>query len=281
MIEIGKFNKLIAQERKEPGYFLIDAEDEDRILLPNSAIPEDLKDGDEIEVFIYNDSEDRPIATTLVPKIVLNDFGVLEVKQTTNFGAFLDWGLSKDLLLPFKEQNRKVEEGEKVLVYLYLDEESDRLVATVKLSRYLIESPLLVSEGEEVDIIIWKRTDLGYKVVINETHQGLIYKDDAYVKLNIGDRMKATIDKIREDFKIDVRIREKGYAAISDEASKIVEALKSAGGSLPYHDKSKPEEIYSYFGISKKVFKKAIGGLYKNKMISISTEGIKLVKQDS
>jgi len=277
MIEIGKLNTLTAQERHEPGYYLIGPDEDDRILLPNSAIPDDLKDGDEIEVFVYNDSEDRPIATTLTPKLMLNDFGVLEVKQVTNFGAFLDWGLAKDLLIPFKEQNRKLEEGEKVLVYLYLDEESDRLVATVKLSRYLVESPILVEEGEKVDIIIWKKTDLGYKVVINETHQGLIYNDDTYVKLKTGDRMKATIDKIREDFKIDVRIREKGYESISSEADKIVEALKKAGGTLPYHDKSQPEEIYKFFGVSKKVFKKAIGGLYKHKIITISPEGIALI----
>ena len=250
------------------------------MLLPNKYIPQDVKEGDEIEVFVYKDSEDRPVATTLTPKIQRHDFAFLEVKDVNNYGAFLDWGLEKDLMVPFFEQAVKMEAGKSYVVYLFLDQETDRLVATSKVEDFLEDEDIELEEGQEVDLLVYKKTDLGYKVIINNLFEGLIYHNEIFQPVQIGDKLKGYIKTLREDKKIDVILQKTGYKNIIEPNSeKILEAIKKHDGFLPLNDKSSPDEIYKSLGMSKKVFKKAIGALYKQKVIIIEKDGIYLKKQ--
>jgi len=276
MIKIGEYNTLKILRETEPGLYLGD-EGEDVVLLPHKYKPEAYEIGDELTVFVYLDHEERPIATTLEPFIHLNTFSYLECKAVTEVGAFMDWGLEKQLFVPFKEQARPMTEGSWYIIYMYLDEVTNRLVGSSMTNKFLQNDTITVSPMEEVDILVTHITEIGANVIINGIHKGLIYMEDIFEDIRTGDEFKAYIKNIREDKKIDVVLQIPGYGSIEPNANYIREELEAAGGFLPLHDKSDPEEIRNQLGMSKKSFKKAIGTLYKDKQILIKEDGIELI----
>ncbi len=275
MIEIGIFQNLQAVRSTPHGMILHDAEGDD-VLLPKKYQPAQLQEGDYIEVFVYTDSEDWPIATTQQPLAVRNQFAYLTVKEVSSLGAWMDIGLDKDLLVPFSEQPHKLHAGESCPIYVYLDETTNRLVGSARLRRFLDQSELSVSEGEAVNLFLTGRSDLGMKAIVNERHEGLIFDSDIFGPLQPGQRLRAYIKKIREDNKLDLRLQPKGYAKVEPNADKILHELREAGGFLPLHDKSDPDAIREQLHMSKKTFKKAIGGLYKEGQIVLEDHGIRL-----
>lgn len=274
-MELGCYNTLEILRDTEPGLFLGD-EEGNEVLLPNRYVPEQFEIGEQIEVFVYLDNEERPVATTDKPFIKRGDFALLRCNQVTTFGAFLDWGLVKELFCPFKEQAFKMKPGQWYLVYCYLDEESQRLVASSKTKRFLDNSQLTVQKFDEVDIIISHPSEKGMNVIVNKIHSGLIYEDEIFSTLNIGDEMKAYVKKVRPDNKLDISLNPIGYKNIEPSAHKVLEQLKANEGFLPLHDKSNPETIKKSLQMSKKSFKKAIGNLYKQHLIEIKPDGIYL-----
>lgn len=275
--KIGEFNKLIAARQEPQGFYLRGDDPFKQVLLPNAYVPEGFKEGDELEVFIYLDNEERLTATTLVPKIKLNDFACLMVDQVNRMGAFMDMGLVKQLLVPYKEQAITMEEGRSYVVYMYLDDKTRRLVGTSKFDRYLSNDDLTVEEGDEVDLLVLHSSHLGTNVIINKKHKGLIFKSDVNQPLKIGQELKGFIKTIRDDKKIDVILQAQGVASFEPNAEKLLEILKRSNGFLDLHDKSDPEEISKRLLMSKKSFKRAIGNLYKEKKIVIESNGIRLV----
>ncbi|MCK5822909.1 MAG: GntR family transcriptional regulator [Bacteroidales bacterium] len=276
MTEIGKINKLQILREVDFGVYL-DGDDYGEILMPKKYLPENYKIDDFIEAFVYLDSEDRIVATTEKPYAMVDDFAFLKVVAVNEFGAFLDWGLIKDLLVPFNQQKQKMEEGQSYLVYIYLDEKSERIAASSKLDKFLDKQPVDYKEGQEVNLIISKQTNIGYKAIINNTHWGVIYKNEVFQTLTKGQKIKGYIKKIREDEKIDLSLYKKGYEKVDDSLNIILEILENHDGFISVTDKSSPETIYEMFGISKKTYKKSIGALYKKKLISIENNGIKLI----
>jgi len=279
MLFIGKYNTLTIERVTSVGMFLSDVEGEE-VLLPNQYLTDDMHVEDVIKVFVYLDSEDRPVATTETPKIIRNEFAVLQVKDVSEHGAFLDWGLIKDLFVPFREQSVSMEIGDWHVVYLYLDQKSSRLIASTKIDRFLENERLTVKEGDEVDLIIYQKTDLGYNTIVNQYHKGLIYGNEVFKDLKIGDKLKGFVKKIRPENKLDISLNKSTTEQIEPAAQNILDELKNAGGFLNLSDGSSPEEIHKRLEISKKVFKKAIGGLYKNGTIRIAPEGIYLLGKD-
>ncbi|GLB49165.1 CvfB family protein [Neptunitalea lumnitzerae] len=279
MIQLGVFHKLPILRERSVGLYLGDInKEEDQILLPSKYVPEDFTIGDELEVFCYLDHEERPIATTLKPFITLNEFALLKVLEVNKYGAFLEWGLEKNLFVPFREQARKMVEGKWYLVYLYLDETTNRLVASSKTNNFISNEELTVEKFDEVDIIVSRYTDLGVEVIINNKHKGLVYNNEIFEDLSLGEKRKGVIKKIREDNKIDVSLQQIGFKNIEPSSAKVLEFLERNNGFLGLHDKSSPEDIEAILGMSKKSFKKSIGHLYKEKVIVIEENGIKLVK---
>ncbi len=276
MIQLGKFSTLKAYRYKDQGWYLED-DQEDEVLLPNKYVPNGFEMGEEIEVFVYTDSEDRLIATTERPKIVVGEFAYLEVVQVTKFGAFLDWGLDKNLLVPFSQQKRNMEEGEWHVVYLYCDEITDRLVASAKWHKFVDSKEISVKDGEEVDLLVAHPTDLGWNVIINNRHAGLIYNNEIFQPIYTGDRVKGYVKQVRPDNKIDVSLEQQGFSRIEPNAQKILEILKKEKGFLNLTDKSDPELIKRRLSMSKKTFKKAIGTLYKQRLIRLEKDGTYLV----
>ncbi len=277
MLFIGKYNTLTINRVTSVGLYLRDAEEEEEVLLPNKYVMDDMKLDEQIRVFVYNDSEDRPVATTQQPKLIRNEFGYLEVKDVSSNGAFLDWGLEKDLFVPFREQPVPMRVGQKYIVYLYLDRRTDRLLASAKWKKQVENERLLVKEGDEVDILIAERTDLGYNVIVNNFHIGLVYYNEVFRKLGIGDQLKGYVKTIREENKLDISLEKPGYERVEGYAGDILDRLKANGGFLALSDKSEPELIVQQLEMSKKNFKKAIGGLYKQGLIQIGEDGIRLI----
>ena len=275
MIKLGEFNTLTIDRRLEQGFYLID-ETQDSVLLPNRYITDEMQIGDLVDVFVYNDSEDRIVATTLEPMITLNKFADLKVVSVSDHGAFLDWGLAKDLFVPFREQATGMKEGQSYIVYLYLDTETDRLAASSKIDKYVRSDKPPFQEKEEVDILITYRSDIGVNVIINDQYKGVLYENEIFQEVQPGQRMKGFIKKIREDNKIDVGLQRSGYENVLPNEQKILAKLKEANGFLALGDKSSPEEIIAALGMSKKVFKKAIGSLFKQRVIRIEEKGISL-----
>lgn len=279
MIEIGKFNELEILRHTSVGLYLGDGTGED-VLLPNKYCPDDIEQGDKLNVFVYRDHEERKVATNLTPKILLNDFALLKVTAVSNVGAFLDWGLEKDLMVPFNEQREKMEEGKWYLVYMNIDKKTDRLYASNKIDKFLQNESLIVAEGDEVDIIVMQKTDLGFSVVVNKEHKGLVFNNEIFKTIKIGDKLKGFVKNIRDDNKIDVSLQPLGYDKFNDpNCELILTQLDRSKGFLSITDNSSPDEIYSTLGISKKAFKKAIGSLYKQRKITISQDGITLIDQ--
>lgn len=272
MLKLGEFNNLTISRRVTIGLFLTDGVQD--VLLPKKYIPETIEIGASLKVFIYLDQQQRPIATTLRPYIRLNDFSYLRVNHTNKFGAFMDWGLEKDLFVPFAEQSTKMETGKRYLVYLFLDEKSNRLVASSKLNRFLSQETPIYSENEEVEVIVKNATDLGYNVIVNKKHQGLVYKNEVFETLRPGDKHKGFIKHVRPDGKIDVGLTPTFLNAQQDFVQIVLDALQSNHGFLPLHDKSSPEDVQNIMKMSKKNFKKAVGHLYKNQKIMINENGI-------
>lgn len=275
MIHLGQLNTLEILRETPPGLFLGDDEGNE-ILLPNKYVPASFEIGDKLTVFAYLDSHERPVTTTLKPYMKVNEFGLLRVTALSDYGAFLDWGLEKDLFVPFKEQARDMEEGKRYVVYCYLDEETNRLVGSSKTNKFLSNDELTVERFEEVDLMVSRFTDLGVEMIINQKHKGLVYNDEIYRELKLGEKLKGVISKIREDNKIDLSLQKIGYKNIEPSAQVVLDALERNGGSLPLHDKSDPEEIKKRLNMSKKSFKKAIGSLYKQEQITINTDSIEL-----
>lgn len=275
MLHLGIKNTLRILRGIGVGMFLGDDEGND-VLLPKKYVPENAIVGDDIEVFIYRDSEDRIIATNLEPKIQLNQFACLQVKSVTAIGAFLDWGLEKDLFVPFREQNKKMEEGRWYAVYLYLDEETDRLVASCKVNRYFEKENIDLQIGQEVDLLIFEETDLGLNAIINNKYKGLIYENEIFQRIKIGTRTKGFVKNIRDDNRIDLSLQKQGYANVEPNAERILEKLKANNGFLDVTDKSDANYVMYQLEMSKKTFKKAVGALYRQKTIRIEEDGIYL-----
>lgn len=276
MAQIGKLNHLEVLKELDFGIYL-DGGDLGEILMPKRYVPEGTMLGDFIEAFIYLDSEDRLIATTEKPLAQIEEFALLEVVSVTPVGAFLNWGLPKDLFVPFREQRKPMELGKKYLVYVYLDTDSKRIAASSKIENYLDNIPVDYDENEEVDLIIVNETDLGYNAIIDYSHLGVLYKNEVFQELNPGDRVQGYIKKIRPDGKIDLRLDKIGYEKITSFVDRIIVELQKNKGFLPLTDKSSPEEIYKTFKISKKNFKAAIGALYKKRFIALEDNGIRLL----
>lgn len=275
MVKVGGYNVLKVLRSVEFGVYLDDGKE--GILLPRRFVPAGTKDGDMIKVFVYHDSDDRIIATTQQPKGVLGDIVKLRAVSVTPQGAFLDWGLMKDLFVPKSKQQTTMRPNGEYLVKIYLDEQTGRVAATEKLEPFLSNEQLTVKEMDEVDLIVYRRTDIGYVMIINNKHTGVLHFNEIYRNITAGDKFRGFIKKIYpEDNKIDVVAGKSGYKRVEDESGKIIRLLQENGGYLPYYDKSDPEEIYSFFGMSKKTFKMTIGNLYKQKKISLEKTGIRL-----
>jgi predicted RNA-binding protein (virulence factor B family) len=277
VIEIGKYNELTILRYTSVGLYLGDDNGED-VLLPNKYCPKDFKVGEKLTVFVYLDFAERKVATNLIPGIQLHEFALLKVTDVADVGAFLDWGLEKDLMVPYREQRQKMEMGRWYVVYLDIDKETNRLYASNKINKFLSNELLTVKEGDMVNILVAQKTDLGYSVIVNNRHKGLVYQGEFFQKLNIGDVLNGYIKKIREDHKLDISLQPIGYDHYNDaNAEKILQKLKAQAGFLTTTDKSPPEEIYAQFGMSKKAFKKAIGALYKKRKIIFESGGIKAI----
>ncbi|PZD78331.1 S1 RNA-binding domain-containing protein [Mesonia sp. K7] len=278
MLAIGEFHTLEIDRDTAPGLFLKDNVGNE-VLLPNKYKPESFEIGDEIKVFVYLDHEERPVATTLNPYVHLDDFAFLKCVEVSKIGAFLDWGLEKHLFVPFKEQAYPMKKEEWYLVFCYLDEETNRLVASSKVNHFLDNSEITVEPYEEVELIVTNKTDLGFNVIVNKLHQGLIYHDEIFQDLKTGDQLTGWVKKTRKDNKIDITLQRPGYRSIEPNTETILNELVLNDGFLPLHDKSSPEEIKDILQMSKKSFKKAVGTLYKKKKIDIKPNGIELRKK--
>ncbi|HMH31464.1 MAG TPA: S1-like domain-containing RNA-binding protein [Puia sp.] len=272
MITAGQYHVLKVVKKVEFGLYL-DAEGTE-LLLPKRFAPKTAQPGDALKVFVYHDSENRLIATTQEPKGIVGDIVALHVVSVTRQGAFLDWGLMKDLFLPASQQRVKVLKGQSVPVLIYIDQQTGRAAATEKFGHLLSNDELSVKEKDEVDLFVYRKTELGYEVIVNNKHLGLMHSGDVFGSIRIGDRLKGFIKKIRTDNKIDVMPGQSGYKRVENETDKILRLLQENNDYLPYDDKSEPEKIYDFFGMSKKTFKMAIGALYKQRKISFGKNGI-------
>jgi hypothetical protein len=275
MVKVGNYNVMKVLRAVDFGVYLDDGAE--GILLPKRFMPEGLKIGDEIKVFVYHDSEGRLVATTQQPKGVVGDIVKLKAMTVTNQGAFLDWGLMKDIFVPKSKQVSGMREGAEYLVKIYLDEQTGRVAATEKIEPFLSNENLTVKEKDLVDLVVYRRTDIGYLVIINNVHTGVLHFNEIYQNIGVGDKFQGFIKTIRPENKIDVVLGKPGYNRVEDEVSKILRLLHENSGYLPFHDKSDPEEIYSFFGMSKKAFKMATGNLYKQEKITFTKTGIKLI----
>jgi predicted RNA-binding protein (virulence factor B family) len=277
-INVGQFNLMRVDRKVDFGFYMDDGAE--GILLPKRFVPSGLQVDDTISVFVYHDSDNRLIATTQEPFAVVGDIAALKVVAITKQGAFLDWGLMKDLFVPVSQQLSSMRLGGKYLVKLYLDKQTGRVAATEKIDNQISNDILTVKEGEKVKLQVYRESDIGYVVIVNQVHQGLVYKNEVFTHLHIGQMIEeGFIKKIREDNKLDIGIGKQGVEKLDDDQVKLIQLLKLHKGFLPYHDKSSPEDIYAFFGISKKAFKMNVGILYKAKKITIEDGGIRLVPE--
>jgi hypothetical protein len=277
-INVGQFNLMRVDRKVDFGFYMDDGAE--GILLPKRFVPAGLQIDDTISVFVYHDSDNRLIATTQEPFAVVGDIAALKVVALTNQGAFLDWGLMKDLFVPVSQQLSSMRLGGKYLVKLYLDKQTGRVAATEKIDNQISNDILTIKEGEKVKLQVYRESDIGYVVIVNQVHQGLVYKNEVFTHLHIGQMIEeGFVKKIREDNKLDIGIGKQGVEKLDDDQVKLIQLLKLHKGFLPYHDKSSPEDIYAFFGISKKAFKMNVGILYKAKKITIEDGGIRLIPE--
>lgn len=275
MIEIGRYNTLRIVAKNSDGLSLSDGDTE--ILLPYLDVPKDAELGDDLSVFVYVNKEGRKVATTQQALAEVDDFAFLTVVDATDDGAFLDLGIGKDVYVPVREQKRPMQIGQGYVVYLYLDESNQRMLASSRLDKFIEEEDFDFDEGDEVSLLISEQTDLGFNAIINNRYIGLLYHNELFANLQAGDKRKGWIKKVRVEGKIDLTLQPTGYGHILDTKDVILKELKENGGKIALGDKSTPEDIYAYFQISKSAFKKAIGGLYKERLITISDDEIKIV----
>jgi predicted RNA-binding protein (virulence factor B family) len=273
---VGQTLELEALKDTPQGVYLLTPDDKE-LLLPNKYVPTDLKIGDKIEVFIYTDSEDRPIATTLEPKVKLNQCAFLKAVDVNQYGAFFDWGMEKDLLVPFSEQFIRVIGGKSYLIYLYKDEITNRMVGTTKMGRFIRKNKLEIKTGEQVDLLVSGETEIGYKVIVNNKHYGMVFKNEVFKKINLGDELTGYLQRVRADDKLDITLNSSSLSEVEVLANKVYERLLKEDGKLNFSDKSAPELIYKEFQVSKKAFRRAVGLLYKERKIVITPEEITLV----
>ena len=276
-IELGKFNQLEVVKEVDFGLYL-DGGEEGEILLPTRYVSEGCQVGDMLNVFLYLDIDERLIATTLTPLVQVGQFACLEVAWVNQFGAFLNWGLMKDLFVPFSEQKMKMQVGRKYVIHAHLDDESYRIVASAKVERYLSKDIPDYAPGTEVDILIWQKTDLGFKAIIDNKHSGLLYENEIFCTLETGMQMRAFVKQVREDGKVDLILQKPGFEKIDDFSKTLLDYIKEHGGRIHLNDKSPAEDIYDTFGDSKKTFKKGVGDLYKKRLISLQENGITLAE---
>ena len=276
MINVGTYNELEVVKELEFGIYLREGDVE--ILMPTKWVPKGTKIGDFLNVFIFRDSDDRLIATTVKPFATSDTFAFLEVKQVNNIGAFLDWGMDKDLLVPFREQPNRMDPGKSYVVFVYVDEDTNRLVASAKLNRYIERENIEVREGDIVELLIYSETDLGYNAIINNRYSGLIYKNEIYEAIRVGDKVQGFVKCVREDNKIDLSLQKSGYELVDDVKWRILKMMKEDNGFLSLNDNSSPEEIKAKLQISKKAFKKAVGALYRERLVKLTNKGVELVK---
>lgn len=275
MIKLGKYNELEVAKQTDFGIYLRQGTIE--VLMPTKWVPQNTRIGDMLNVFVFRDSEDRLIATTVQPYATADTFAFLEVKQVNDTGAFLDWGMDKDLLVPFREQPHRMQPNKSYVVYVYVDETTNRLVASAKLNKFISREPNDIEEGDIVELLVYSETELGFNAIINNRYIGLLYKNEVFETIRIGDKLKGYIKHIREDNKIDLSLQKSGYELVDDVKWRILNLLKQNNGFLPLHDNSSPDEIKSQLQISKKAFKKAVGALYKERLVKLSDKGVELV----
>ena len=273
-LQLGRFNRLTVLRRADQGLYLGGGPED--ILLPNRYVPEGAEIGDEIDVFVYLDQEERLVATTETPLAQVGDFAWLNVAWVNQFGAFLNWGLMKDLFVPFREQKMKMQKGHSYLVHIHLDPETYRIVASAKVERYLSDSYPPYHGGDEVQLLIWQKTDLGFKAIVDNRYSGLLFDDEIFRPLRSGDRITAYVKQVRPDGKIDLSLQKKGQKAVRDFSDTLLLHLQRNQGCSHLGDHSPAEEIYTLFGVSKKVFKKAVGDLYRRRLITLTSDGIRL-----
>ena len=275
-IKLGEYNLLEVVKEVDFGVYL-DGSEDGEILLPTRYVPQGCKPGDVLNVFIYLDMDERLIATTLQPYVKVGEFACLEVAWVNQYGAFLDWGLMKDLFVPFREQKMKMLKGNSYVVHVHLDEDSYRIVASAKVEKYLSKDMPEYNAGDEVEILVWQKTDLGYKVIVDNKFGGMIFKNEIFTDVRIGMKMPAYIKQVRPDGKIDLELQKGGVKKVEDFADTLLEYIRGNGGSTPLNDKTEADVIYNTFGVSKKTFKKAVGDLYKKRLIVLEGEqGIRL-----
>ena len=277
-ILLGDYNRLTIVKTVDFGIYL-DGGEAGEILLPSRYVPQHYQIGDQLEVFLYLDQEERIVATTEHPLAKVGDFAYLEVAWVNQFGAFLNWGLMKDLFCPFREQKKRMEKGHSYIVHVHLDPDSYRIMASAKIDRYL-EAPSNLRLHQEVDLLVWQKTDLGFKVIIDNRYAGLVYDDQVFRPLHTGDRLRGFIDALRPDGKVDVTLQHTGRRLTEDFAEQLLDYLRHNGGICELGDKSDPELIKERFQVSKKTYKRAVSDLYKRRLILITDNGIQLVSED-
>lgn len=276
-MKLGEYNNLRIERFTSPGAYLEDEEGND-VLLPTKYIEEGFQLDDVITVFLYKDSEGRIIATTLKPKVLVNQFAFLKIAEVNQYGAFAEWGVEKHLLIPFKEQPKPLEAGKSYFIYMYIDEATQRLVGTTRIKMYIQDATSVVSLNQSVELLIWEKTDLGVKVLVDNKYQGLIFQSDLRKQVRMGERLIGYVKNVREDGKLDIVLEQPGYDKIEPLSRKLLLLLIENGGFLDLNDKSSPDEIQALTGWSKKVFKQVVGNLYKQRKISIHNNGITLLE---
>jgi predicted RNA-binding protein (virulence factor B family) len=277
MVNVGRYNELEVVKRLDFGIYLRD--DDNEILMPTKWVPENTKIGDRINAFIFRDSDDRLIATTVKPFAIADTFAFLEVKQANEIGAFLDWGMDKDLFVPFREQQGKMEQGRSYVVFVYVDEETDRIVASAKLNKFIEREDMDLMDNDVVELLIYSETDLGFNAIINDLYSGLIYKNEIFESIRVGDRVTGYVKHMREDGKIDLSLQKSGFELVDDVKWRILNMMKQNNGFLSLNDNSSPEQIKAELQISKKAFKKAVGALYKERLVKLTDKGVELVSK--
>lgn len=276
-IQLGKYNQLEVVKEVDFGMYL-NGGDDGEILLPKRYVPEGCKPGDVLNVFIYLDMDERLVATTLEPYVQVGEFACLEVAWVNQYGAFLDWGLMKDLFVPFREQKMKMQKGRKYLVHVHLDDESYRIVASAKVERYLSKEKAAYRPGDTVEVLVWQQTDLGFKVIVENRYGGMLFRNEVFRTLEPGMRLQAYVKQVREDGKIDLELQQGGGRKVDDFSEILLQHIKENGGYTSMNDKTDAETIYVTFGVSKKTFKKAVGDLYKKRLVVLEEGGIRLAE---
>jgi len=277
MIEVGKYNELEVVKQMDFGIYL--RKDDVEVLMPTKWVPKGTAIGDVMDVFVYRDSDDRLIATTMQPYAISGEFAFLEVREVNSIGAFLDWGMEKDLLVPFSEQPVKMIPNRSYVVFVYTDEKTNRIVASAKLNKFIERDDIDLQANDIVDLLIYSETDKGLNAIINNMYVGLIYKNEIFDQVRVGDKLKGYVKQVREDNKIDLSLQKAGFELVDDVKWRILNLMKETNGFLPLNDNSTPEEIKAGLQISKKAFKKAVGALYKERLIKLTDKGVELVKK--